>query len=63
MMPLAPKRIRHRSVQRSNIPGNATRGNTIAFGEYGLVAMDRIWLTNRQLEAARVALNRHIKRG
>jgi len=45
------------------MPGNATRGNTIAFGEYGLVALDRMWITNRQIEAARVAMNRHIKRG
>jgi large subunit ribosomal protein L16 len=43
--------------------GNATRGNTIAFGDFGLVAMEQIWLTNRQIEAARVAMNRHIKRG
>jgi large subunit ribosomal protein L16 len=45
------------------MPGNATRGNTVAFGEFGLVAMDRMWITNRQIEAARVAMNRHIKRG
>jgi large subunit ribosomal protein L16 len=45
------------------MPGNATRGNTVVFGEYALVAMERIWLTNRQIEAARVAMNRRIKRG
>ena len=45
------------------MPGNATRGNTIAFGDYGLMAMDRMWITNRQIEAARVAMNRHVKRG
>jgi large subunit ribosomal protein L16 len=45
------------------MPGNATRGNTVAFGDYGLVAMDRMWITNRQIEAARIAMNRHIKRG
>jgi large subunit ribosomal protein L16 len=45
------------------MPGNATRGNTVAFGEFGLVSLDRMWLTNRQLEAARIALNRHVKRG
>jgi large subunit ribosomal protein L16 len=45
------------------MPGNATRGNTIAFGDYGMVALDRMWITNRQLEAARVALNRKLKRG
>jgi large subunit ribosomal protein L16 len=45
------------------MPGNATRGNTVAFGDFGLVAMDRMWITNRQIEAARIAMNRHIKRG
>jgi large subunit ribosomal protein L16 len=45
------------------MPGNATRGNTVIFGEYGLVALDRMWITNRQIEAARIAMNRHIKRG
>jgi len=43
--------------------GNATRGNTVAFGDYGLVALERMWITNRQIEAARIAMNRHIKRG
>ncbi|MDR0383050.1 MAG: 50S ribosomal protein L16 [Spirochaetaceae bacterium] len=60
---LSPKRVRYRKVQRGNMPGNATRGNTVVFGEYALVAMERIWLTNRQIEAARVAMNRRIKRG
>lgn len=60
---LSPKRVKHRKVQRGSMPGNATRGNTIAFGEFGLVAMDRMWITNRQIEAARIAMNRHIKRG
>jgi large subunit ribosomal protein L16 len=45
------------------MPGDATRGNTVVFGDYGLVAMDRMWITNRQIEAARIAMNRHIKRG
>jgi large subunit ribosomal protein L16 len=45
------------------MPGNATRGNTVVFGEYGLVALDRMWITNRQIEAARIAMNRHVKRG
>jgi large subunit ribosomal protein L16 len=45
------------------MPGNATRGNTVVFGEYGLIALDRMWITNRQIEAARIAMNRHIKRG
>ena len=60
---LSPKRVRHRKVQRGNMPGNATRGNSVVFGDFALVAMDRMWITNRQIEAARVALNRHIKRG
>jgi large subunit ribosomal protein L16 len=45
------------------MPGNATRGNAVVFGDYGLVALDRMWITNRQIEAARVAMNRHVKRG
>ena len=60
---LSPKRIKHRKVQRGNMPGNATRGNTVVFGDYALVAMDRMWITSRQIEAARIAMNRHIKRG
>ena len=59
----SPKRVTHRKVQRGNMPGNATRGNSVVFGDYGLIALDRMWITNRQLEAARVAMNRHIKRG
>jgi large subunit ribosomal protein L16 len=45
------------------MPGNATRCNTFAFGDFALVALDRMWITNRQIEAARIAMNRHIKRG
>jgi large subunit ribosomal protein L16 len=60
---LSPKRVKRRKVQRGNMPGNATRGNTVAFGDYGLVALDRMWITNRQIEAARIAMNRHVKRG
>jgi large subunit ribosomal protein L16 len=60
---LSPKRVKRRKVQRGNMPGNATRCNSVAFGDYALVAMDRMWITNRQIEAARIALNRHIKRG
>jgi len=60
---LSPKRVKHRKVQRGNMPGNATRGNSIVFGDYGLVAQGRMWITNRQIEAARIAMNRHIKRG
>jgi large subunit ribosomal protein L16 len=60
---LSPKRVKHRKVQRGRIHGDAHVGNTIAFGEFGLVCMEPEWLTNRQIEAARVALNRYIKRG
>jgi large subunit ribosomal protein L16 len=45
------------------MPGNATRGNSVVYGEYALISMDRMWITNRQIEAARIAMNRHIKRG
>jgi len=60
---LSPKRVRRRKVQRGNMPGNASRGNSVVFGDFGLVALDRMWITNRQIEAARIAMNRHIKRG
>ncbi len=61
-MALSPKRVKHRKVQRGRINGNATRGNEIDFGDYALVALEPIWLTNRQIEAARVAMNRYMKR-
>jgi large subunit ribosomal protein L16 len=60
---LSPKRVKHRKQQRGRVHGEAHTGNTIAFGEYGLVCMEPEWLTNRQIEAARIALNRYIKRG
>lgn len=60
---LMPKRIKFRKQHRGRRTGHATRGNTVAFGEYGLQALDPVWITNRQIEAARVALTRHIKRG
>jgi large subunit ribosomal protein L16 len=60
---LAPKRVKYRKQQKGRTRGKATRGNTVAFGEYGLQSMDPGWVTNRQIEAARVALTRHIKRG
>jgi large subunit ribosomal protein L16 len=60
---LSPKRVKFRKVQRGNMPGNATRGNRVAFGEFALVALERMWITNRQIESARIALNRHVKRG
>ena len=60
---LSPKRVKRRKVQRGRMPGEATRCNTISFGYYALIALQRMWITNRQIEAARIALNRHIKRG
>ncbi len=60
---LSPKRIKYRKKQRGKMDGVAYRGNTIAFGEYGLVSMEPKWITNRQIEAARVAMTRHVKRG
>jgi large subunit ribosomal protein L16 len=60
---LAPKRIKHRKQQRGRMTGAAQRGNEISFGQYGLKAMEPCWMTNRQIEAARVAITRHIKRG
>ncbi|MDR0636526.1 MAG: 50S ribosomal protein L16 [Treponema sp.] len=62
---LSPKRVKHRKVQRgvSAMRGSATRGNTVVFGDYALVALEPKWITNRQIEAARIALNRHVKRG
>jgi large subunit ribosomal protein L16 len=59
---LQPKRTKHRKAQKGRIRSTAKRGHTIAFGSYGLKALEGIWLTNRQLEAARQALTRHMKR-
>lgn len=59
---LMPKRVKHRKQQRGRMGGQSTRGSSIAFGEYGLKAMEPQWITNRQIEAARVAITRHIKR-
>jgi large subunit ribosomal protein L16 len=59
---LMPKRVKHRKQQRGRMKGKATRGNTIAFGEYGLKAMEPHWVTSRQIEAARIAITRHVKR-
>ena len=59
---LMPKRVKHRKQQRGRMKGKATRGSTIVFGEYGLKALEPKWITNRQIESARVAIMRHIKR-
>ncbi len=60
---LQPKRVKYRKRQKGRLRGLATRGNLISFGDYGLKAMEKGWITNRQIEAARVAMTRHIKRG
>jgi large subunit ribosomal protein L16 len=60
---LSPKRTKFRKQQRGRMKGLATRGNKISFGDFGLAALERYWITNRQIEAARIAMTRHIKRG
>lgn len=62
-MLLAPKRTRYRKQHRGRMKGVATRGNTLAFGEYGLQALEPCWLEARQIESARIALTRYMKRG
>jgi large subunit ribosomal protein L16 len=60
---LQPKRVKYRKQQRGRMKGVALRGSTLAFGDYGLKALEPAWITNRQLEAGRVALTRAVKRG
>lgn len=60
---LMPKRVKRRRVHRGRMKGKALRGNTITYGEYGLVALEPSWVTSNQIEAARVAMTRFIKRG
>ena len=60
---LAPKKVKHRKQHRGNRRGMAKGGTEIQFGDYGLVALEPAWITNRQIEAARVAITRHIRRG
>jgi len=60
---LMPKKVKFRKVQRGRMKGKAWRGSSIAFGEYGLKAMECGWITSRQIEAARIAMTRFIKRG
>ena len=60
---LLPKRVKYRRVQRGRMKGKATRGNFIAYGDWGLVATEPSWITSNQIEAARVAINRCMKRG
>ncbi len=60
---LSPKRVKYRKRHKGRMRGKARRGNTVAFGEFGLRASEPAWITNRQIEAARIAMTRHIKRG
>lgn len=60
---LAPKRVKHRKLHKGRMRGAAHRGSKVSFGEYGLQALEPTWITNRQIESARVAITRHIKRG
>ena len=59
---LMPKRVKYRRVHRGRMTGKATRGNTLAYGEFGLVATEPAWITSNQIEAARVAMTRYCKR-
>ena len=60
---LMPKRVKFRRVQRGRLKGKASRGNTLSNGSYGLVALEPSWITSNQIEAARIAMTRYIKRG
>ncbi len=60
---LLPKRVKYRKVQRGRMRGTATRGNKITYGEFGLQALEPCWITSNQIEAARIAMTRYIKRG
>lgn len=60
---LLPKRVKHRKQFRGRMKGKANRGNTVTHGEFGLAALEPAWVTNRQIEAARIAMTRYIKRG
>ena len=61
-MPLSPARVKYRKMHRGSRTGMATRGMTVAFGEYGLQSLERCWLDTKQIEAARVAVTRYMKR-
>lgn len=61
-MPLMPKRTKFRKSHRGSRAGNAQKGTTVAFGDYGLQTLDRGWMSNRQIEACRIAINRSLKR-
>lgn len=60
---LMPKKVKHRRVMKGRMRGKATRGERLSFGDFGLKALDAGWITDRQIEAARIAMTRHVKRG
>ena len=60
---LLPKRVKYRKQHRGRMTGKATRGNKVSYGQYGLLALEPCWMTSNQIEAARIAINRHLKRG
>ena len=60
---LLPKRVKRRKVQRGRLKGAAHKGNKVTYGDFGLVALEPSWITSRQIEAARIAMTRYIKRG
>ena len=60
---LMPKRVKRRKVMRGRMTGKATRGNTLTYGSYGIIALEPCWIKSNQIEAARIALTRYIKRG
>ena len=60
---LMPKRVKYRRVHRGRLKGEAHRGNTVTYGNYGLVALEPAWITSNQIEAARIAMTRYIRRG
>ena len=60
---LLPKRVKRRKVQRGRLKGTAHKGNKVTYGDFGLVALEPSWITSRQIEAARIAMTRYIKRG
>ena len=62
-MPLMPKRTKYRKVQKGRIRGKATRGNKVSYGEYGIQALEAGMITSNQIESARIAMTRHVKRG
>lgn len=60
---LAPKKVKYRKRQKGRMTGRPLKGTQVSFGDYGLMAMDPGWITSRQIEAARIAMTRHVKRG